>query len=68
MIIDFYTKTVLTMIAVALAVIALNPWVIPNPARADVESDMSSIASDVTSMRFHVDRIYNGLCLNDKLC
>lgn len=34
--IDSYTKVVLTAIALALIVIALNPWIHPSHARAQV--------------------------------
>jgi hypothetical protein len=31
---DFYTKAVLTIIAVALSIIALNPWIVPTRVEA----------------------------------
>ena len=82
MIIDFYTKTVLTMIAVALTVIALNPWITPKPARADTESWLSQIHSEVsfigpetTALRSHlsgiksiISGISGGTCANSKIC
>jgi cephalosporin-C deacetylase-like acetyl esterase len=35
---DLYTKTVLTLIAVALSMIALNPWIAPERVEAAAAS------------------------------
>jgi hypothetical protein len=39
---DRYTKTVLTVIAIALSMIALNPWIAPTPAKAEADAHPSS--------------------------
>ena len=38
MIIDRYTKAVLTLIAISLFVISLNPWIVPTKAYAEKEA------------------------------
>ena len=37
MIIDRYTKAVLTLIAISLFVISLNPWIVPTKAYAEFD-------------------------------
>ena len=62
MITDFYTKILMTLIAFALMVIALNPWLRPTPAEATYhESHVADIASDVR-------RISRGTCTNSRIC
>ena len=69
MVTDWYTKMVLTVIAIALSLIALNPWVAPLPASAQLSaSDLSSIEGDVSSIKSHLGSIYRGICLNNKIC
>ncbi len=53
-----YTNVLLTVIAIALVIIALNPWIAPRLAQAAddlylmlIQSDVSSIASDVSRIR-----------------
>jgi len=41
MILDRYTKAVLTAIALALAAIAIHPWVAPGPAEAQRRKEIS---------------------------
>ena len=38
MVIDKYTKAVLTLIAISLFVISLNPWIAPTKAYAEVSN------------------------------
>ncbi len=61
--VDLYTKTVLTVIAVALSSIALKPWIVPNQVLGapDVEHIVRKIQRDASSMS-------DGLCLNSKIC
>ena len=66
--IDTYTKSVLTVIAISLFLIGINPWVKPPVAHADAEFYLSSISSHVASIQNEVDSISTGLCLNGKLC
>ncbi len=63
MIVDVYTKVVLTVIAIALTVIALNPWIAPTVVQASyhLESIVSAIQEDVSG-------IAAGMCFNDKIC
>ena len=69
MIIDRYTKAVLTLIAISLFVISLNPWIVPTKAYAELDSsDLSSIENSVRGIKSDLGSIYNGLCLNSKIC
>ena len=61
--VDFYTKAVLTVIAVALSIIALSPWIAPHLAIGSPD-----IASDVSEIEHRVRRISRGLCSNSKIC
>ena len=62
MIMDKYTKAIMTVIAVALFMIALNPWIAPTKAYAELgRGDISQIQSDL-------HKISIGLCLNSKIC
>jgi hypothetical protein len=38
MIIDKFTKAVMTLLAVSLFMIALNPWIAPTKAYAEIDS------------------------------
>ncbi len=62
MTIDRYTKSIMTVIAVALVMIALNPWIAPTKAYAELEP------YDLSTIEAHVLQIANGLCLNQKIC
>jgi hypothetical protein len=41
--VDLYTKAVLTVIAIALSIIAFNPWVVPRNAQALTRMDVNDI-------------------------
>jgi len=72
---DKLTKSLLAAIAIALWMIAMNPWVRPTPVLAQekvdlsqVESSLSSIESDVSSMKSDLGRMQRGTCTNSKVC
>ncbi len=72
---DKITKSLLAAIAIALWMIAMNPWLRPIPVAAEekvdlsrVESSLSSIESDVSSMESELGRMQRGTCTNSKLC
>ena len=51
MIIDRYTKAVLTLTAISLFVISLNPWIAPTKAYAELDfSDIKYLSSDLVSI------------------
>jgi hypothetical protein len=58
---DKLTKCLLAMIAIALWVIAMNPWLRPMPVSAQDTPDLSQIESDL-------GRISRGTCTNSKIC
>jgi hypothetical protein len=58
--IDRYTKVVLTVIAAALMLLALQPFYAPEPAHAQ--------SADLGTIEGYLSAISNGLCLNDKIC
>jgi len=68
MVIGLYTKAILTTIAIALVIIALNPWLSPSSVQAQYEYDFGNIASDVDKIEAHVRRIHRGSCTNSKIC
>jgi hypothetical protein len=69
MIIDRYTKSVLTVIALGLLLNGLNPWIAPPKAYAELSSsDLSSIKSTLSSITSDVSAISNGHCSNLKIC
>ena len=69
MIIDRYTKAVLTLIAISLFVISLNPWIVPTKAYAELDSsDLRGIQNSVRGIKSDLGSIYSGLCLNSKIC
>lgn len=72
---DRLTKVLLGIIAIALWMIALNPWLRPVHVAAQgeidlgtVESYLSDIQSDVSSMESYLRQIQRGTCSDDKLC
>ena len=79
---DKLTKNLLGAIAIALWMIALNPWLRPSPVLAQekmdlsqiesslssIESDLSSIESKVSSMESDLGRMQRGTCTNSKVC
>jgi hypothetical protein len=60
----FYTKAVLTIIAGALSIIALNPWIVPTKVEAAAASQDGGV---VTAILAVVTQIGNG-CRNLKIC
>lgn len=60
---DLYTKAVLTVIAIALSIMAINPWIAPSKIEAATteEGVMAAILSTV-------NQIANGTCKNTKIC
>ena len=69
MTIDRYTKLVLTVITLGILLNGLNPWIASTKAYAQLSnSDLSSIESDLSILNSNVSAIYNGLCLNSKIC
>ena len=66
--IDKSTKFLLLVIAVALWMIALNPWLRPVAVAAAQEVDLISIESYLSSIESDVESIYWGTCLNSKIC
>jgi hypothetical protein len=61
---DIYTKAVLTIIALAMSIIALNPWIAPQR----VEAAAASQEGVVTAILATVTQIANGNCRNTKIC
>ena len=69
MIIDRYTKAVFTLIAISLFLIALNPWIAPTKAYAELRgTDLSSIENSLRGIKSDLGSISSGLCLNSKIC
>jgi hypothetical protein len=58
---DMYSKALLTVIAIALSIIALNPWVAPQRAEASKHEGV------VTAIFAVVDQIGKGQCQNTKI-
>ena len=67
---DKSTKLLLAVIAVALWLIALNPWLQPPPPVSAQDSDryLRRIQSSVSSIENSLMQIGNGFCLNGKIC
>ena len=56
MIIDKYTKAVLTLIAISLFVISLNPWIAPTKAYAEISAfDLSVGLGGIESAIKNID-------------
>ena len=76
MIIDRYTKFVMTVIAVALLMIGLNPWIAPTKAYAElepydislIETNITAIRNDVSGIASDLSGLSSGHCSNGKLC
>jgi hypothetical protein len=69
--IDRYTKIVLTIIAIALSVIALNPWIGPTDTYAKLPplyTKETYIAEAVYEIYQDLRHISEGECDNNKLC
>lgn len=65
--IDLYTKIVLTVIAVALTLLVLQPLYVVKAAYA-ASADLSSIESYLGSVESRLRYISGGTCTNDKIC
>jgi len=63
--IDTYTKSVLTVIAISLFLIGINPWV--KPPEAHAEWGMAEF-SELSNIEGHFRSIAYGTCRNRKLC
>ena len=51
MIIDKFTKAVMTLLAVSLFMIALNPWIAPTKAYAELDAyDLNRLASPLNDI------------------
>jgi hypothetical protein len=59
--VDRTTKALLLAIALGLWMNVAHQWLSPAVLRADAESDITAIATDL-------HRIFKGTCLNDKIC
>ena len=58
MIIDKYTKAIMTAIAISLFVIALNPWIAPTKAYAALDSmDISMFKRGLGNIASAINRI-----------
>ncbi len=73
--VDKLTKTLLTFIAIALWMIAMNPWLRPLPVAAQekvdlsqIESSLTSIAGDISTIKTDFGHIARGTCTNPKFC
>ena len=69
MIMDKYTKAIMTVIAVALFMIALNPWIAPTKAYAELSSiDLMNIEFHLNEIKSAVAKLSTGKCRNSILC
>jgi len=59
--VDIYTKSILTVIALALWALVLRPVYTPKTAEAANERAVRQIQSDLNSIAF-------GICVNSKIC
>ena len=57
--VDLYTKTVLTVIALALSLFALNPWITPRPAigSPDIVNYLNKIAGEIHNVSREVCKL-----------
>jgi hypothetical protein len=67
---DWITKILLLLIAVALWMNALNPWLKPMPvqAQSDTVRILSSIDANVNAIHTYILGIAGGSCSNSKIC
>jgi hypothetical protein len=65
---DKLTKTILATIAIALWVIAMNPWLHPMPASAQEKIDLSQVESTLSDIQSDLHHIALGVCINSKIC
>jgi hypothetical protein len=66
--IDKLTRIILAAIAIALWVIAINPWLHPVPVAAQQRDWETSVESLLKSVQKDVARIQTGTCANSKIC
>ena len=74
--IDKFTKVILAVIALALSVIALTPWLQPVTVSAApqdylmrrIESAVGGIEFTVGGIKRELESLSSGLCLNSKIC
>lgn len=64
---DRTTKVLLLLIALGLWVNALAPMFRPTPVVA-ARPDLDDIEKEVRDIAHDVHSIYNGICLNNKIC
>ena len=58
MIIDKFTKAVMTLLAVSLFMIALNPWIAPTKAYAELSGfDLMALSTPLTNISRAINRI-----------
>ena len=58
MIIDKFTKAVMTLLAVSLFMIALNPWIAPTEAYAELDGyDLNRLDSPLNNIASAIRRI-----------
>ncbi len=58
MIIDKFTKAVMTLLAVSLFMIALNPWIAPTKAYAELDfTDIKYLSHGLDSIATSIDGI-----------
>ncbi len=62
MVIDSYTKVILTAIAFASAVVAVNPWIAPRHASASYHEAI------VVNIYSALKQIADGKCRNPTIC
>ena len=69
MIIDKFTKAVMTLLAVSLFMIALNPWIAPTKAYAELDrGDLDDINISISGIKSVLKNISQGVFLNSKIC
>jgi hypothetical protein len=61
MIIDRYTKSILTVIAVALMLNAVNPWIAPTKAWALDHSYAQDIIRGIDEISKNANKIFKGI-------
>ena len=58
MIVDKFTKAVMTLLAVSLFIIALNPWIAPTKAYAEISSnDINNLSSYLNNIASEIKKI-----------
>ena len=58
MIVDKFTKAVMALLAVSLFIIALNPWIAPTKAYAEISSnDINNLSSYLNNIAYAIKKI-----------